>query len=73
VIELILGLYTAAMAHWAWPGVVESARCRRLWGCLECTWLVPCDRALRQVCTALPRAKARSFRKVKAPSAAQTS
>ena len=58
VSDLFLGLFVAMMAWWSWPGMVESARCRRLRGCRECTWLVPCDVALRQLCTELPGMRA---------------
>jgi hypothetical protein len=57
---ILKGLFLAAMARWSWPGLVAAARCRRLQGCRECTWLVPCNGALQQLCTTLPRARARA-------------
>jgi len=54
--DLVIGLFVAAMARWVWPGCIENVRCRRR-GCRECTLLVPCDEALRRLCTKLPRAR----------------
>ncbi len=53
--ELVLGVFVAALARWAWPGCVESARCRRR-GCQQCSLLVPCDGALLRLHSKLPQA-----------------
>lgn len=58
--HLIFWLWVVMMARWAWPGCVASSRCRGL-GCPECTWFVPCNGALRQLCTALPRARSGKY------------
>lgn len=57
MMELVFGIFVAAMARWAWPGCVSSARCRRLRRCGECSLIVPCDHALRQLDANLPQAR----------------
>lgn len=55
--DLVFGLFVAAMARWVWPGCLASARCRRSRRCRQCTLLVPCDVALRQLCFPVPQAQ----------------
>lgn len=58
--ELVFGLFVAALGRWAWPGCVESARCRRFRGCRDCTLIVPCDVALQQLEMQLPLVEAKA-------------
>jgi hypothetical protein len=46
----------ACIAHEMWPGIRESARCRR-GGCRECMLLIPCDEALKHLMQPLPKAE----------------
>jgi hypothetical protein len=59
--DLVFGLFLAEMVRWAWPGCVESARCRRRNHCRVCTLLVPCDDALRRLDSTLPQAQTKTL------------
>lgn len=44
----------AAVVRWAWPGCVASWRCKAQNSCLDCSLLVPCNKALCKLIFPLP-------------------